>query len=82
MKDNALNSRHKTRKLRDNFSWNACRLFNALPRSLRDVTNCSVEMFKTQLDKYLQTVPDEPHITGMTMYRRAESNSIIDMNNI
>jgi len=38
-----------------------------------------VDSFKTELDKYLGSIPDEPHIPGYTLYRRAESNSIINM---
>ena len=49
MKNNMLNTGPKAHKL---ILFLGCRLFNALPRLLRDVTNCSVEVFKTQLDKY------------------------------
>ena len=31
------------------------------------------------LDKYLRMVPVEPHISGYTALRRAESNSLFDM---
>ena len=40
---------------------------------------CSVDTFKRCLDKYLRMVPDEPHISGYTALRRAESNSLFDM---
>ena len=36
-------------------------------------------IFKRRLDKYLSTIPDEPHILGYTAQRRADSNSILDM---
>ncbi|XP_066926193.1 uncharacterized protein [Clytia hemisphaerica] len=55
------------------------RLFNSLPKRLRDLTGCKKLKFKTELDKYLFTVPDEPLVTGYTMMRRAETNSIINM---
>ena len=55
------------------------RLFNCLPKEIRNVTGCKVESFKNILDRYLMTVPDEPLIRGYTSYRRAESNSLIDM---
>ena len=38
-----------------------------------------VFVFKTVLDKYLSTIPDEPQIQGYTSMRRAESNSLLDM---
>ena len=52
------------------------KLFNAMPINLR---NCSKNMFKAKLDKYLASVPDEPQIPGYTSCRRAASNSLIDM---
>ena len=55
------------------------RLFNCLPQCLRDLSGCSVNRFKSKLDKILKTVPDEPQVTGYVQYRRAPSNSIIDM---
>ena len=90
MKKNVLYSSRKVRTLRDSsFSWNASQLFNALPKPIRDLTGCSVEKFKDALekfkdalDKFLGAVPDEPQVVGMTLFRRAESNSIIDMKNI
>ena len=55
------------------------RLFNMLPKAIRDITGCSVDAFKRSLDKYLATVPDEPQIRGYTSNRRAESNSLVHM---
>ena len=55
------------------------RLFNSLPKSVRDISNCDVNSFKNALDKYLKQVPDEPQLVGYTMMRRAETNSVIDM---
>ena len=55
------------------------RLFNTLPRELRSVTGCSVDSFKRKLDRYLQSIPDEPQIPGYTAQRRAETNSLLDM---
>ena len=55
------------------------KLFNVLPPELRNITNCSLDSFKCQLDKFLKTVPDEPLVPGYTLYRRAESNSLIHM---
>ena len=83
MKKNVLYSSRKVRTLRDSsFSWYASQLFNALPKPIRDFTGCSAEKFKGALDKFLVAVPDEPQVVGMTLFRRAESNSTIDMKNI
>ena len=38
------------------------KLFNSLPSDIRNITGCSKEAFKKCLDRYLCTVPDEPHI--------------------
>ena len=42
------------------------RLFNALPKQVRDVRGCPVEKFKSGLDKFLRTLPDEPPVPGYT----------------
>ena len=55
------------------------KLFNVLPKHLRDMMECTKETFKSALDKYLSTVPDEPHIQGYVQMRRADSNSLLDM---
>ena len=55
------------------------KLFNCLPKDLRNVTNCKKAVFKQKLDKYLNTVPDEPLVAGYTNLRRTETNSIADM---
>ena len=55
------------------------KLFNAMPRELRDLTGCSKEKFKNELDKILLRIPDEPQIRRYTAYRRADSNSVLDM---
>ena len=43
------------------------------------MTRCSVEDFKCILDRYLQTVPEEPQIPGDISQRRADTNSLLDM---
>ena len=55
------------------------KLFNALPKHVRDITNVNIEAFKTALDALLKTIPDEPLIPGYTACRRAGSNSILEM---
>ena len=59
----------------------APQLFNIIPKELRQhkyLTNPTpkhIEEFKSELDKYLVTVPDEP--TTDRLQRAAESNSIL-----
>ena len=42
------------------------RLFNCLPKYLRNTRNCSIEDFKEKLDAFLTRVPDEPKAGGLT----------------
>lgn len=55
------------------------KLFNVLPRSIRDLANVDVLVFKKKLDGFLGTIPDEPQCHGYTDIRRAESNSLLKM---
>ena len=55
------------------------KLFNSLPKELRNLTSCPLKTFKRELDRFLKTVPDEPRIRGYTQYCRAESNSLTHM---
>ena len=55
------------------------KLFNCLPKQVRDISSCGVEYFKKELDKKLLQIPDEPQIPGYTAMRRRETNSILDM---
>ena len=57
-------------------SVRGARLFNLLPRELRDTFTGSVDQFKSRLDSWLETVPDQPTIPGRP--RAAASNSLID----
>ena len=54
-------------------------LFNTVPADIRNITKVPVDTFKKRLDKFLSTIPDEPQIPGYTKYRRADTNSLIDM---
>ena len=69
-------SNKKIEKLRDTrFSVRAARLFNCLPKHLRDASNLSVSRFKSLLDAWLATVPDQPQSAG---YRNESgSNSLL-----
>ena len=55
------------------------KLFNVMPKSIRNLTGCSKASFKAQLDNFLKSVPDEPQITVYVIARRADSNSLLDM---
>lgn len=48
------------------FQVNGAQLFNSLPPFLRNMTTCSLDEFKERLDKYLERVPDEPSVAGLT----------------
>jgi len=52
------------------------KLFNLLPKGIRNLENVSVDVFKHRLDVYLKTVPDQPNIPHY--HQRAASNSLID----
>ena len=78
------NSTARMKTIRDgSFLVNGLRLFNSLPAKLRNVTNCSVDSFKRQLDDFLNCLPDEPSCDNLTpgavnQVTRRQSNSIID----
>ena len=36
------------------------RLYNSLPKYLRDIESVKTEKFKFELDKFLELIPDEP----------------------
>ena len=55
------------------------KLFNSMPKQVRNITKVSVDKFKKALDHHLATVPDEPQICGYTASRRADTNSLLDM---
>ena len=38
------------------------RLYNSLPKYLRDIKSVKTEKFKFELDKFLDTIPDQPKI--------------------
>ena len=54
------------------------KLFNAIPKELRNITGCKTDSFKAALDRFLATIPDEPLIPGYTAGRRCSTNSIIE----
>ena len=59
------------------------KLFNSIPKKILAILKVSVEEFKEHLDKYLQTIKDEPKVDGLSpsacnQYSAAHSNSILD----
>ena len=50
-------------------------IFNLLPDNLRTMNSEHVDMFKNHLDHFLETIPDQPTVTGLG--RAAESNSLL-----
>ena len=64
--------------LMSSLSYKGHRIFNCLPREVRDFTGCSVDKFKSWLDKVLSQFPDEPPAPGYTKHCTAATNSIQD----
>ena len=64
------------------FQVHGPQLFNCLPASIRNMTKCPLEDFKLKLDKFLEKVPDEPSVSGLTpaacTAEAVASNSILD----
>ena len=52
------------------------KLFNCIPRDLRDTVTGTSDQFKVKLDAWLSTIPDQPTIPGRP--RAATSNSLLD----
>ena len=52
------------------------RLYNSLPKYLRDIESVKTEKFKFKLDKFLALIPDEPKLPDYVT--APGSNSILD----
>ena len=61
------------------FAIHGGNLFNALPKSIRNLSNVDLPTFKRKLDGYLSSIADEPQSPGYTDRRRAASNSLMHM---
>ena len=67
----------QVRKAREaSLSVKGAQLFNSIPRGLRDLNHGSVEAFKSGLDAWLSTIPDEPTIPDRP--RADLTNSLLD----
>ena len=60
-------------------SINGPRLFNAMPKNIRNIHGCATNAFKLALDKYLKSVPDEPRVKKLIPFCTKNSNSLLDM---
>ena len=64
------------------FQVHGPQLFNSLPAYLRNTTKCTVDDFKMKLDKFLERIPDEPSVRGLTpagcTADACPSNSVLD----
>ena len=52
-------------------SVHGAKLFNALPKHVRNVSGVPINTFKSVLDNFLRGVQDEPQLVGYTAQRRA-----------
>ena len=50
----------------NSFRWRAIRMFNKLPKHIRMISSCSVDKFKSQLDKHLRNISELPCQPGDT----------------
>ena len=56
-----VKGRNSVQTLRNqSFQVSGPRLFNSMPKNIRNIKNCFLEDFKCQLDVFLNKVPDEP----------------------
>ena len=61
--------------IRNSFVVKTGRLFNVMPKEIRDLTGVSLEIFKGKLDDWLGTVPDKLKLNGYMGMVRTGSNS-------
>ena len=55
------------------------KLFNVLPKDLRNCSTCSLPEFKSKLDGFLSQIPDEPIVHGYNQSHSACSNSLLKL---
>ena len=65
--------------LEGSFCIHGGKLFNAIPKSIRNLVGVDIATFKKKLDEFLTSIPDEPQSPGYTARRRADSNSLLHM---
>ena len=70
-------NRKQTQSLKENaITVFGPRLYNSVPKYLRDVESVKTEKFKFELDKFLESIPDQPKLPNCVTASR--SNSILD----
>ena len=80
-----LKGKSSIRNLRDqSFQVNGPRLFNSLPKQLRNLSKVPIDEFKMKPDKYLANLPDNPKIGDLVpsicnQITAKPSNSLIDV---
>lgn len=58
--------------------FHGARLFNSLPKQLRNLSGCSKMVFKCKLDEYLNKLPDQPLLPNQFLTQQAPANSILN----
>ena len=77
MRYSVSNKQKSSQSLQDNaITVFGPRLYNSLPKYLRDIENVKTEKFKFELDKFLDTIPDPPKMPNYVP--ASGSNSILD----
>ena len=59
----------------NSFTIRATKLFNVLPKCIREISGCELDTFKEALDEYLAILPDRPAVHGYS----TENNSLLDV---
>ena len=57
--------------------FHGARLFNHLPKDVRNMTHCPKIAFKASIDTLLSTISDEPQMLSSHLSSQVSSNSII-----
>ena len=65
----------------NSFAIRGPRLFNILPKKIRNLTKVTIDTFKLALDNWLSKIPDQPGVSGYTQLRSADNNSLLFQTN-
>ena len=57
------------------------KLFNCLPARIRNLSKVGLDEFKSALDKWLESIPDQPKIDGPTPWNTGPVRSLLQFNN-
>lgn len=64
---------------RSSLTINGPRLSNLLPAKSRNMSICTTDVFRQNLDRYIATIPDEPQVPEYATHRGASLISLLDM---